>query len=111
MGNNKLTGGTKPALLAHVILGLVPKILWQRVANQVNKLAILLHKEYVHTRLSGQTVRPPDNDWYTGRWLSVCCMFLKYPLPEAYASASPSWGEVIGLLRHARNDDRVSSWH
>lgn len=142
----------------------------------------------------------PDNDGSNGRWLSVCCMFFKYPLPEACASTNkpskkellyfsicltrgrynkrgaantssigkPSacircrcvgrpfgqtikfvllapfaWcsalytgakrtahyffycllrgikvlplvapgGEVIGLLRYARNDDRVSSWH
>lgn len=107
MGNNKLTGGTKPALLAHVILGLVPKILWQRVANQVNKLAILLQM----SMFAKDSRDKPDNDGSNGRWLSVCCMFFKYPLPEACASTSPSEGEVIGLFRYARNDDRVSSWH
>ena len=40
-----------------VILGLVPRIFWQQTPNQVNKLALLLHKEYAYTRLSGQTVR------------------------------------------------------
>ena len=37
-----------------VILGLVPRIFWQQTPNQVNKLALLLHKEYAYTRLSGQ---------------------------------------------------------
>ena len=37
-----------------VILGLVPRIFWQQTPNQVHKLAILLHKEYAYTRLSGQ---------------------------------------------------------
>ena len=40
--------------LFSVINGLVPLILVQQVTNQVNKLALLLHKEYVYTRLSGQ---------------------------------------------------------
>ena len=37
-----------------VILGLVPRIFWHQILNQVNKLALLLHKEYAYTRLSGQ---------------------------------------------------------
>ena len=37
-----------------VILCLVPRIFWQQTPNQVNKLALLLHKEYAYTRLSGQ---------------------------------------------------------
>ena len=40
--------------LTPVILGLVPRIFWQQTPNQVNKLALLLHKEYAYTRLSGQ---------------------------------------------------------
>ena len=40
-----------------VILGLVPRILPQQTPNLFNELALLLHKEYAYTRLSGQTVR------------------------------------------------------
>ena len=81
-GNNKLTGGTKPTSPAPVILGLVPRILFQQGTNLVNKLALLLNKY----------------------WLSVFCTFFKYPSPEAYASPSPSRGEGYRLLSSARND-------
>ena len=77
-GNNKLTGGTKPAPLAPVILCLVHRIFWQRSTNLVNKLALLLNK-------------------YWGRMLSTFCMFFKSPSPDAKASPSPSRGE--GLYR------------
>ena len=40
----RVGGGTKLALLAPVILGLVPRILLRRVYNLVNKFALLLHK-------------------------------------------------------------------
>ena len=89
-GNNKLTGGTKPALLAHVILGLVPKIFWQQVSNLVNKFA-LLFKRSMFTEDSRDKL---ENDGCWRRWFSAFCKSVKYPSPEALASTSPSGGEV-----------------
>ena len=76
-GITNTTTSTKSTPLAPVILGLVPRILLQRVPNLVNKLALLLNK----------------------CWFSAFCMFFKYPSPEAYASPSPARGEGSGLLR------------
>ena len=125
-GNNKLTGGTKPTLLAPVILCLVHRIFCQRVSNQVNKFALLLHK----SRFTQDSRDKPENDGGWRRWLgvfstsalsvilrrysllevprrrihnvianamSICVAVgksVKYPSPEAYASTSPSGGEV-----------------
>ena len=43
-GNTNITTVTKSAPPAPVILGLVPRILLQRVSNLVNKFALLLNK-------------------------------------------------------------------
>ena len=91
---NLLTN-TKSAPLVPVILGLVPRILWQRVSNLVNKLALLLHK-YWFTQDSWDK---PKNDGCLKRLLSVFCTSYKYPLPDAKASPSPARGEGSGLHR------------
>ena len=74
----RVIGGTKLASPAPVILGLVPRILWKRVSNLVNKFALLLHKCW-------------------SSMLSAFCMLFKYPSPDAKASPSPARGE--GLYR------------
>ena len=76
----RVGGGTKSTPLAPVILGPVPRILFQRVFNLVNKLALLLHK-------------------CRGRGFSAFCISFKYPSPDAKASPSPSRGEGSELLR------------
>ena len=76
----RVIGGTKLASPAPVILGLVPRILWKRVSNLVNKFALLLHKCW-------------------SSMLSAFCMLFKYPSPDAKASPSPSRGEGFGLPR------------
>ena len=123
----KVEEGRELSSPAPVILCLVHRILWQRVVNQVNKLAILF-KRSMFTQDSWDK---PENDGCRRRWFSVCCMFVKqmyhsgssanelalkakddvsdgyfkrllsticksvkYPSPEAYASTSPSGGEV-----------------
>ncbi len=58
---------TKHASPAPVILGLVPRILWQRVSNLVNKLALLLHK-YWFTQDSWDK---PKNDGCLERGFSL----------------------------------------
>ena len=73
--SNLLTG-TKAASSAPVILGPVPRILFQRVSNLVNKLALLLHK-------------------CRGRMLNYCCTFFKYPSPDTFVSPAPSRGEGL----------------
>ncbi len=82
-GITNTTTSTKSTPLVPVILGLVPRILLQRVPNLVNKLALL-----------------------NKCWFSAFCMFFKYPSPEAYASPSPARDEGSGLLRRCtpRND-------
>ena len=95
--NNKL------APLAPVILGLVPRIFWQRVSNLVNKFALLLNKCW----LREDSWDKPKNDWCRERVLSAFCMFFKYPSPDAKALPSPSRGEgFVRLLRRCtpRND-------
>ena len=76
-GNKNITTGTKAESPAPVILGRdaqsVPRILWQRVSNLVNKFALLLHK----------------------CWFSAFCTFFKYPSPDAEASPSPAGGEGL----------------
>ena len=96
----KVGGGTKLTPPAPVILGLVPRIFWQRVPNLVNKLALLLHKCW----LREDSWDKPKNDGCLKRLFSTYCKFFKYPSPDAKASPSPSRGEVSGLLRSARND-------
>ena len=49
----------KPTPLAPVILGLVPRILLQRVPNLVNKLALLLHKSLLREDSRNKS----ENDW------------------------------------------------
>ena len=83
-GNNKQTGGTKPALPAHVILCLVHRILWQRISNLVNKFALLLHKY----RFTQDSRDKPENDGCWGRWFGVfttsafSVILRRYSLPE-----------------------------
>ena len=78
---------------APVILGLVPKILWQRVPNLVNKFVILLQR----SMFTQDSRNKSENDLSQVRLLNTICKFFKLP--------SPSGGEVNGLLRSARNDD------
>ncbi len=74
----RVIGGTKLASPAPVILGLVPKILWKRVSNLVNKFALLLHKCW-------------------SSMLSAFCMFFKYHAPAGNPAPAPARGE--GLYR------------
>ena len=87
----RVVGGTKLALLAPVILGLVPRILFQQGTNLVNKLALLLYKFW----LREDSWDKPKNDWCWGRLFNTCCPFFKYPSPYAKASPSPSRGEGL----------------
>ena len=115
---------TKPTPLAPVILGLVPRILFQQGTTLVNNLALLLHKCW----LREDSWDKPKNDWCLKRRLSAFCMFFKYPSPDTFVLPSPSRGEgwhrpwcdkILGtgpsmtggrgagfvrLLRSARND-------
>ena len=54
-----MAGGTKQAILAQVILGLVPRILLQQGTNLVNKFALLLHK----CRFAQDSRDKPENDY------------------------------------------------
>ena len=72
----RVIGGTKLALLAPVILGLVHRILFQQGSNLVNKLALLLNK-------------------CRGRGLSAFCMFFKYHAPAGNPAPSPAGGEGL----------------
>ena len=92
MGNNKLTGGTKPALIAPVILCPVHRILWQQVTNLVNKFVILLQR----SMFTHDSRNKSENNECRGRGNSVCCKFFKF---------HSEW-EATGLLRCARNDER-----
>ena len=65
--NDKFAKGNKHSSLAPVILGLVPRIFWQRVINLVNKLAILLHKY----RFTQDSRNKSENDGCWRRWLSA----------------------------------------
>ena len=87
---------------APVILGLVPRIFWQRVSNLVNKFALLLYKYW----LREDTWDKPKYDWCWRRMLNFYCMFFKYPSPDAKASPSPARGEGYRLLCRCtpRND-------
>ena len=82
MGNNKPAGGTKFAPPAPVILCLVHRILWKRISNLVNKLALLLHKCW----LREDSWDKPKNDWCRGQWLS------------AYSQSGRSMIEMLGVL-------------
>ena len=83
--SNLLTG-TKPALLAPVILGRdaqsVPRILLQRVSNLVNKFALLLHTCW----LREDTWDKPKYDWCRGRWFC------------AFSQSGRSMIEMLGVL-------------
>ena len=77
-----------------VILCPVHRIFRQRVPNLVHKFAILLHKY----RFTQDSRNKSENDGGLRRLLNTICKFFKFP--------SPTRGEVNGLLRVARNDDR-----
>ncbi len=66
--NGKFAVGNKHLFLAPVILGLVPRILLQRVSNLVNKLALLLHKCW----LIEDSRNKSENDWCRERRFSAC---------------------------------------
>ena len=66
-GNNKPAGGTKAESPTPVILCLVHRILWQRVSNLVNKLALLLHKCW----FTQDSRNKSENDWCQGRGFSL----------------------------------------
>ena len=93
-GNNKLTGGTKPALIAPVILcrdaQSVHRILWQRISNLVKKFALLLKR----SMFAQDSQDKPENDWCEGRWFGVYCKSVKHPSPADKSETSPSGGEV-----------------
>ncbi len=76
-----------------VINGLVPLILFQQVTNQVNKLAVLLHKCRFSQDCRNRLCVMSGND-NKRRLLSICRNVFKYPSPEANASTSPARGEV-----------------
>ena len=63
----KVGGGTKLTPPAPVILGLVPRIFWQRGTNLVNKLALLLNKCW----FTQDSWDKPKNDGCRGRGFSV----------------------------------------
>ena len=81
-GNKNITTSTKLAPLAPVILGLVPRIFWQRVSNLVNKFALLLHK----CRFTQDSRNKSENDWCWGRGLS------------AFPQSGRSMIEMLGVL-------------
>ena len=58
----RVSGSTKPTPPAPVILGLVPRILFQQGTDLVNKLALLLHKCW----LREDSWDKPKNDWCWG---------------------------------------------
>ena len=67
---------------APVILGLVPRIFWQRVSNLVNKLALLLHKCWLREDSRNKS----ENDWCDGRWFGV------------FSQSGRSMIEMLGVL-------------
>ena len=87
----KVVGGTKLTPLVPVILGLVPRILFQQGSNIVNKFALLLNKCW----LREDSWDKPKNDWCKGRGLSVFCTFFKYPSPAGKPAPSPAGGEGL----------------
>ncbi len=99
----KITNRTKPIFSTPVILCTGHRIFWQRVSNPVNKFALLLHKY----RFTQDSRNKSENDWYRVRLLNTICKFFKFPSPADKSATSPAGGEVDGLLRFARNDDRV----
>ena len=78
----KVGGGTKLTPPAPVILGLVPRIFWQRVPNLVNKLALLLHKCW----FTQDSWDKPKNDWCRRRVLST------------FSQSGRSMIEMLGVL-------------
>ena len=99
-GITNTTTNAKSAPLAPVILGLVHRIFWQQISNQVNKFALLLNKYW----LREDSWDKPKNDGCWRHGFNSFYAFFKYPSPEAYASPSPSWGEESRLLSCTRND-------
>ena len=81
-GNTNTTKSTKSTPPAPVILGLVPRILFQQGTNLVNKLALLLHK----CRLREDSWDKPKNDWCRERGVS------------AYSQSGRSMIEMLGVL-------------
>ena len=81
-----VSGDTKFTSPAPVILGRdaqsVPRILWKRVSNLVNKFALLLHKCW----LREDSWDKPKNDWCRGRGIS------------AYSQSGRSMIEMLGVL-------------
>ena len=88
-----------------VILCPVHRILWQQVPNLVNKFAILLQR----SMFTQDSRNKSENDRYRGRLLNTICKFFNNPSPADKSATSPARGEVKGLLRFARNDDRSRS--
>ena len=66
-GITNTTTNAKSAPLAPVILGLVHRIFWQQISNQVNKFALLLNKYW----LREDSWDKPKNDGCWGRGFSV----------------------------------------
>ena len=79
--SNLLTG-TKSAPPAPVILGLVPRILFQQGINLVNKLALLLHKNW----FTQDSWDKPKNDWCWGRGFGT------------FSQSGRSMIEMLGVL-------------
>ena len=78
----RVGGGTKLASPAPVILGLVPRILLQRVPNLVNKLALLLHKCW----FTQDSWDKPKNDECWGRGFGT------------FSQSGRSMIEMLGVL-------------
>ena len=82
----RVLGGTKSAPPAPVILGRdaqsVPRILWQRVSNLVNKFALLFHKYWLREDSRNKS----ENDWCRRRWF------------RAYSQSGRSMIEMLGVL-------------
>ena len=80
--NDKFAKENKLSYPAPVILGLVPRILLQRVSNLVNKFALLLHKCW----LREDTRNKPKNDGGWGRRLGI------------FSQSGRSMIEMLGVL-------------
>ena len=78
----RVIGGTKLALLAPVILGPVPRILFQQGFNLVNKFALLLNKCW----FTQDSWDKPKNDGCRGRGVSV------------FSQSGRSMIEMLGVL-------------
>ena len=90
--NDKSAGGNSTTSRQFaVIFGLVPKILLQQVTNLVNKLAILFKRSMFQQDCRNAS----GNDGYWDCGYSGCCIFFKYPSPNANALHSPSGDEVF----------------